>query len=469
MAEVEFIEKSELEKRFFDFKKRWYDAVKSIEKLNNFKSGFDDAFISEINKIYESVDKCKKDADFFRDQLKHYFPSSRDEIDWLTQKVSRALGEIREMIKRDKELLTGSRDIGDKIKELNKKLADAEEKLREAERESREVCGKYFDLKSEYTRRRDKIEETINKELSKIKEKFISMTSPIAEGRELFLGKREVALDELFDILFEAPEDIEKVVLFVARGGILGKKFEEDQAKTSVFRYVSKEILENAEPIRKEKEQLISKLESEFKEMHELEKECEEKEKTRKKAEKPVEELKNEIVKIKKSEAFKFAEYDGILEVREEYLAKIRESEKAIKEYLDFALVSFKKYVELEEDPEKRELLGEIREAKLKAESMEKEAKKAREELNAKIKELTMLKAAKENVEAQLKETKEKLFSTAKELEAAKAKMQAVDKKLKDFEEIIAKKVNEIVTIIEKKGGEEKKVEEKMKDLRTKA
>jgi len=480
MNEVSFVEAGELEKRFFEFKNRWYGAVKKVEDLSKFKSGFDEGFRAAIESIYRDIDACKKDVDSFRDQLKHYFPDSRTDIDWYTQKVSKHLDELRALIKDDKELLEGSKELGNKIKELNRKLEEAEEELRGAEKESREVCRKYFDLKNEYTVKRQKIDEGINKELGRVRDKFIQMTSPIVESRDIMFGTRAVSLEELFEILVDKPSNAEKMVLFIKKGGIFGKKAEEDPAKTSVLRYVSKEIMESAEPIRREKEDLISKLESEFKEMYLLEKECEEKERVRKRYEKPVESLKLEIGNLKKSEVFKFSEYDGILELREAYLNKIHEGEKDIKEYLDFGLVSFKTFVELEPDVEKRGLLSELREAKIKAENLERDMKKARDELSAKVSELTLVKASKENTEKQLEDTRAKLTATAKELEVARFRIDSANKKLKELENDIyskitsvenefKKRIAEVLVIVgQKTAAEEKAVEEKMESLRSK-
>jgi len=478
MNDVKFADAGELEKRFFEFKNRWYGIVKKVEDIGKFKSGFDEAFRASIEGLYRDIDACKKDVDSFRDQLKRYFSDSRTDIDWYTQKVSRHLDDMRALVKDDKELLEGSKDIGGKIKNLNEKLSEAEEDLKNAERESRDVCKRYFDLKNEYTIKRQKIDETINKELSRVREKFVQMTSPIVESRDILVGTRPVSLEELFEVLVDKPSNVEKAVLF-AKGGFLGKKAE-DPAKTSVLRYVSKEIMESAEPIRREKEDLVSRLESEFKEMHGLEKECEDKERVKKRYEKPVEDLKHEIGNLKKSEVFRFSEYDGILELREAYLNKIHEGEKDIKEYLDFALVSFKTFVELEPDVEKRGLLSELREAKIKAENLERDIKKARDDLSTKVSELTLAKAAKENAEKQLEDTRAKLAAVAKELEVARFRIDSANKKLKDLEGEIYNKISsvenefkkriaEVLVIVgQKSAAEERAVEEKMESLRSK-
>lgn len=479
MNEVKFGEAGELEKRFFEFKNRWYGIVKKVEDIGKFKSGFDETFRSAIESLYRDADSCKKDVDSFRDQLKHYFPDSRTDIDWYTQKVSRHLDDLRVLIKDDKELLEGSKDLGNKIKELNRKVGEAEEDLKKAERESRDVCKRYFDLKNEYTVKRQKIDETINKELGRVRDKFVQMTSPIVESKDIMFGTRVVSLEELFEILVDKPSNAEKVVLFGKGKGLFAKK-EEDPAKTSVLRYVTKELMESAEPVRREKEDLVSRLESEFREMYLLEKECEEKERVRKRFEKPVEDLKLEINNLKKSEVFKFSEYDGILELREAYLSKIHEGEKDIKEYLDFALVSFKTFVELEPDVEKRGLLSELREAKVRAENLERDIKKARDDLSAKISELTLVKAAKENTEKQLDDTRAKLVATAKELEVAKFRIDSANKKLKELENEIYSKISsvenefkrriaEVLNIVgQKTAAEERAVEEKMESLRGK-
>ncbi|MFQ5800399.1 MAG: hypothetical protein ACE5HH_01600, partial [Candidatus Hydrothermarchaeales archaeon] len=333
--EKEFLTIEDLTKESHDFKTRWYGLVKRVEALTNFKSGFDEGFKEATKTLYEDVDACKDYVDRFEHHLKHYFPDQRSDITWMTKKVFRHLEDLRVMVKKDYDVLENSKELAQNLKNLTAELEKAEAKLKAAEKKSGGACRKYFDMKNEYTGELQSIEDKIKKRMDKIRGKFIEMTTPIVEGHGITLASKDMNISELFEHLAEKPEDAEKITLVVKKGGIFGKRAETDLAKTSVLKYVSGEILEGVAPIKKEKGKLVAKLKSDYAELPKLETECEEAEKHRKKLERPAEERRGKISEIKKSEVFKFADYDGILETREQYLDKINESEKEVKEYLD--------------------------------------------------------------------------------------------------------------------------------------
>ncbi len=482
VEEKEFLSLEELTSQTNDFKKKWYGLTQKAESLSNFKSGFDEGFKSDIKAIYEDIDACKDYVDGFEHSLKHYFPDRRSDITWMTKKIYRHLEELRVMAKKDYDVLENSKELAHNLKGLSTELEKAEVKFKAAEEKSGESCRKYFDMKSDYTTARQAVDDKINKQLDKIRGKFIEMTTPIIEGHDIALASRTVSITELFDLLSDKPEDVDKISLLVKKGGLFGKKAETDLAKTSVLKYVSSEILEGVPPITKDKKKQIDKLKSEFSDLPRLEKACEEDEKQRKKLEKPVEELRAKIGEIKKSEVFKFVDYDGILETREQYVDKIKESEKEVREYLDFALLNLKGFAELESDVEKRNLLVEIKTAKEKAVSEEKEASKAREELSAKVKELNKVTASKESLEKKLEGITKRVKEAEKETAEAKKMNEAVLKKAGEFEKLVsgnlqrfqtemASKIKEITSAMQPasdKTKAEAKVEKKMDTLRGK-
>jgi chromosome segregation ATPase len=480
--EKEFLELEELTKQSHDFKKRWYGLAEKAETLTNFKSGFEEGFKDSVKAIYEDIDSCKDYVDGFEHHLKHYFPDHRSDITWMTKKVFRHLEDLRVMAKKDYDVLENSKDLATNLKALSADLEKAEGKLKAAEKKSGESCRKYFDLKNEYTSELQAIDDKIKKQLEKIRGKFIEMTTPIVEGHDIALASRNVNISELFELLSEKPGDIEKISLIVKKGGIFGKKAETDLAKTSVLKYVAGEILEGVTPINKDKKKHVDKLKSEYSELPKLEKACEDAENQRKKLEKPAEDMRMKISEIKKSEVFKFVDYDGILETREQYIDKIGEAEKEVKEYLDFALLNLKGFVELEPDIEKRNLLAEVKTAKAKAEAEEKEATKAKEELSAKIKELRGISAAKEGLERKLLDISDKLKTAENEAEDLRKKTNDVEKKIKELESTVTSTLQKFQSEIEsnlsaitsamegsgKKVKEVKKVEKKVDTLRGK-
>jgi chromosome segregation ATPase len=458
--EKEFLELEELTKQSHDFKKRWYGLAEKTETLTKFKSGFDEGFKDAVKAIYDDIDSCKDYVDGFEHHLKHYFPDHRSDITWMTKKVFRHLEELRVMAKKDYDVLENSKDLATNLKSLSADLGKADGKLKAAEKKSGDACRKYFDMKNEYTAELQAIDDKIKKQLEKIRGKFIEMTTPIVEGHDIALASRNVNITELFEHLSEKPGDVEKISLVVKKGGIFGKKAETDLAKTSVLKYVSGEILEGVSPINKDKKKQVDKLKSEYSELPRLEKACEDAENQRKKLEKPAEDMRMKISEIKKSEVFKFVDYDGILDTREQYIDKIGEAEKEVKEYLDFALLNLKGFVEAEE----------------------KEAAKAKEELSVKVKELRGISAAKEGLERKLLDTSDKLKAAEKEAADLHNKTQEVEKKVKELESTVSSTLQKFQSEIEsnlsaitsamessaKKVKEVKKVEKKVESLRGK-
>ena len=437
VEETESLSMEELTQQAFDFKNKWYGLAGKAEGLSKFKSGFDEGFKEDIKAIYEDIDLCKDYVDRFEIHLKEYFPDKRTDITWMTKKVFRHFEDLRVMAKKDSDILEGSKDLGTQLKALQADLAKAEAKLKEAEKKSGEACRKYFDMKNEYTAEYQLIDADIKKKLDKIEKKFFEMTTPIIEGHDITISSRTVTIKELFELLSDKPKDAEKISLVVKKGGLFGKKAEVDVAKTSVLKYVTGEILDGVPPILREKKKRVEALKSKYTELPRLESACENSEKSRKKFEQPVDDLRAKISDIKKSDVFKFVDYDGILEAREHYIEKIGEAEKEVKEYLDFALVNFEGFVELETDVEKRQLLSEIKGAKLTAAEKEKEAATAREDLSAKVKELTKMTASKEGFEKKLSETLALLKAAESDAAEKGRRLEAVNKKVKDFEAIV--------------------------------
>jgi len=472
----------ELTKQAFDFKNKWYGLSGKAEGLTKFKSGFDEGFKEDIKAIYEDIDLCKDYVDRFESHLKKYFPDKRTDITWMTKKVFRHFEDLRVMAKKDSDILEGSKDLGGKLKALKADLATAEAKFKEAENKSGEACRKYFDMKNEYAAEYQSIDGDVKKKLDKIEKKFFEMTTPIIEGHDITISSRTVSIKELFELLSEKPKDVEKISLVVKKGGIFGKKAEVDVAKTSVLKYVTGEILEGVPPILKEKKKRVDTLKAKYTELPKLESACENSEKSRKKFEQPVDDLRAKIGDVKKSDVFKFVDYDGILEAREHYIERIGGAEKEVKEYLDFALVNFKGFVELETDVEKRQLLSEIKGAKITAVEKEKEAAKAREDLSAKVKELTKMTASKEGFEKKLSET-QALLKTAESDAAEKSRrLEAVSGKVKAFESSVQaglknigstmtaglSDINKSMQPAKGAGAAEKEVEKKVENLRGK-
>jgi chromosome segregation ATPase len=456
--EKEFLTHEELATQAHDFKNKWYGLAQKAEGLTNYKSGFDEGFKAAVKELYNDIDAGKDYIDNFEHSLKHYFPDHRSDITWMTKKVFRHLEELRVMAKKDFDVLEGSKELAQSLKGITEDLEKAEAKLKVAEEKSGEACRKYFDKKNDYTSEYKAIEEKTKKQMSKIREKFIEMTTPIVEGHGISLSSKDVSISELFELLSENPGDTEKITLVVKKGGIFGKKAETDLAKTSVLKYVSGEILEGVVPINKDKKKQIDKLKSEFSDISALEKACEESEKQRKKLERPAESLREKISDIKKSEIFKFADYDGILETREQYLDKLGESEKEVKEYLNFALLNLKGFAELEPDVEKRKLLVEIKGIKEKISTAEKDAAKAKDDLTAKIKELTSASDDASAVRAKITEINKKVESFEKTTLSS----------LEKFESDVQAKLSEITSLVKSKGKvNEEKVGKKLEGLRS--
>jgi DNA repair exonuclease SbcCD ATPase subunit len=474
-----------LTKQSHDFKKRWYGLSGKAEGLSKYKSGFEEGFKSDVKAVYDDIDLCKDYVDRFEQHLKHYFPEHRTDITWMTKKVFRHLEELRVMAKKDYDVLENSKDLSQNLKSLIEERDKAEAKLNVSEKKSGEACRKYFDLKNEYTAEYQAIEDAVKKKLSKIKDKFFEMTTPIVEGHDILVASRNVSVSELFEILAEKPLDAEKISLVIKKGGIFGKKAETDVAKTSVLKYVSGEILEGVAPIEKEKKKLVEKLKSQYVDLPKLEKACESSENQRKKLEKPVNDIRAKISDLKRSEVFKFGDYDGILETREHYIEKIGEAEKEVKAYIDFSMLNLKGFVELETDVEKRTLLTEITTAKKKAAASETEAAKAREDLLAKTKELTKSTAAKEALEKKLTQSA-KLQKAAESDAAEKGKrLDDVNNRVRELEKTMRLNLKALESEIEAKLSDiskamaasaarkidkkaEKKVEKKVANLRGK-
>ncbi|MFQ5816112.1 MAG: hypothetical protein ACE5G7_06410, partial [Candidatus Hydrothermarchaeaceae archaeon] len=321
-----FLSSAEASEKLVEFKDTWYGIAQKCEGLSEYKSGLEKPFKTSLTQINNSLKKCGKYLNELEPSLKHLMPSKKEEIDDLTSGVTVALEEFKKGVEQQLEDVKRFKSTSDDLRALVRELESNEEEFREAEAKTSKVCTKYFERKRDYNQALEKITATTQGKLKVVKERFLQKLEPVVEGYELtFMGK-PVELDELFVRLLEKPTDVETVELSLkeASKGLLdtltGKEERNKEAKIAVLRYISQEILGDAKPIMGHEAKEISRLDAQYPDLQTLEVECRKAEKKMEELSKPRNEVRDEISRLRKSNAFALGEYGTILELREKYL-----------------------------------------------------------------------------------------------------------------------------------------------------
>ncbi|MFQ6136297.1 MAG: hypothetical protein ACE5PM_03855 [Candidatus Hydrothermarchaeales archaeon] len=478
-----FLSPEELSKRLVSFKDMWYGIPQKSEALSNFRSGFDAGFKEAIAEISSDVEACKAELNELEVQLKHRFPELRSDISEMSKKILNLVELFDEDVKEDRGDIDTSVELRKKLNALNKDLKKATARYKSFEKESADVATRYFDMKSDYSQERQKIENASKDKVDKVQKKFVEKAMPIVEGHDIFVGPQKVDLDGLFGMLVETPKIVGRIKLVSRKkGGFFGKSAKEDnKARSSVLKYVAGEILDELAPINKEKTQLLLKLDSEYSELKDLEKECAKNEAKLKELARPRDKISEQIARIKEDKAFRLSGQDGVLEVRGNYLAKFNNAHEVMKEYLEVTGKALEGYEPLEPDVEKRELRAKKKELSETIKALEKKVAEAERELKNKSEEfekakeglesdIQKLENEKTNLQARLDETADKLSATGKErddyrqkseeLTSAKVSLESDLKKLEGKNTDLQKRLDETadkLTISEEKREEYKR------------
>lgn len=432
-----------------ELNRRWYEIIREIEGLKKFKYG-DERFETSLNKIRENIITTYGILEETNPGLKELFPDLRENIDKYTQELASFLKDISSDIEKKITEIKSFRQITREIEKYKMEIYEIERELSAIEKEVNETCSKYNLRKKEFEKIRENIVGSLDKELEKIKKKFLKKIDELSKDCEIYVGGVKKSPNELFDELLKDPNRKEflKIIKPQPRGilGIIKAKEEEDEAKSTVLKYLIEEVLEKALPLKKKIEESSLRLEIEFADLKSLEISCNKAKKKKEEFTQTKNDLKSKIEKLKTKPETRYSEYNKILELRDAYLKEFEEKIPVFKDFIKEFRELLEKYEPPEEDIEKRELKKEIKELEREINELKNENNK----LNIKIKEL-------EEKYATVKEDKDK---KEKEIEEKDKTIENLKKRLAETEEKLKKSDEEIASLKNLLEHEQKKREE---------
>lgn len=289
-----------------DFNDDWGRVKKRWRGLSRFSSALSKRFEERLREILRNLEKCII--------IKEGEEGQEEAVSLL-----RTLAAV---IRGDIEGIKAARRLVKRMEEAEKEFQRLSAELREYEAKAYDACGKYFERRQEYVRAREKTVEWLQKSLDDLRKDFMEKAEKIAEGYEIVYSGMPTTPEDLFEELVKGEAG--KVELKPKRI-LLGVSGEEALAKREVLDYLVKETRSRLTPMLREKEDSIRETEAMFPELRALEKECAEAEKLREEAMRPLEELRMEIVNIRRSGAFAYTEKEKLREILESYREKIEE------------------------------------------------------------------------------------------------------------------------------------------------
>lgn len=429
----EFLSAQEIAQKLHEFKESWYSIVKRFEALAEFSSALGSGVEKSLEAALREMQACEEKLLILNPSLKHAAPSALDEIEQHLQRVSKAIGEMKGEVVVDLENVRALRDIASKLAELERRLGEIESEERALAEQESKVCAKYESRKRYYEEAHRMLVQAAEKRISAMKKKFEDKASSIVQGYDVILHGKSYTASELFNVLLEKPGAVEDVILAQKKGFLgFGKKSEEERKiKTIVLVELAKETVSLAAPLKSEELRELAKLDAEFADLKSLENACTNARKRRGEFRSESETLRAKIQELKQSRAYSYANYDGLLRLRERYLKRIADSDGALKDFLSFAERSFS-VQEFETDPEKRELKAELKKLVQRCEALDREKKAQERALRG---ELEVHKKAREKAERQVENLINEKLELQKRLEALQEQVKELQGKVQTLEE----------------------------------
>jgi chromosome segregation ATPase len=228
------------------------------------------------------------------------------------------LRKFESTVRADLESLRATREMRSRLREAEREFQRLSAELRTYEARAYEACGRYFERREEYVRAKKKVLEAAERRLEEIRGDFLEKARQAAEGYEIVYSGIPATPEDIFEELLKGNHG--KVDLRGAPG-------EEALAKREVLDYLVRESWSRLGPVLRDKEEGVKEVEALYPDLKGLERACVEAESLREQAMKPLEDLRREIVNMRKSLAHTHTSDEKVRELRDKYLREIDDIE----------------------------------------------------------------------------------------------------------------------------------------------
>ncbi|MFQ5815454.1 MAG: hypothetical protein ACE5G7_03040 [Candidatus Hydrothermarchaeaceae archaeon] len=409
----------EVPRKLVEFKDSWYALAQKCEGLSEYKSGLDEGFGSALTSILQAI----RDLDDLLDNIsvatQMHIPSKRDEVEEIRAAFMASLRELEGEIDGGLKMLGRYAELSPRLDEVSKNLRSLRERHDDFKKHATRTCDHYSRMKGEYEQRINNIRAATDRELEKIKSRFISELNSTFEGYCIVSKshQEELALDLLLERLIQDPNYYQKVD--VVHRGLFGRKRSDIEARLVLLQYKAAEISKAIRPVLDEEKKRISKFEGEGKRVSDLGIQCRElreEEKAlfskRESLEKDVGEVEIEIGNIRA----RFGNYAKLADLVDSYVKKFGETTHFRNKLSGIIESSFAAYEPVEKDVEKRELMEEVKTLRGRLAPLESERKKLKKDLG--------------NANKLVKENEKKIKNLTKELEKTRSEAKDLGGKL---------------------------------------
>lgn len=288
------------------------------EKLSKFNSGLDKGIGRSLEKVLEGLEACLAEAE--KKGYEGILPLIKDFI-----------AEVQ----LDLENLMS-------LKGLMERLSGAEEEFqrlhatqREYEVKATEACREYFERRQEYVRAQAKVRYSTRRDIEKIRTEFLESAAATTRGYRILISGSPGRVEDLFDMIMS--NNYRKIKLIPKTEskkffGVLRAHEEDVLAKKEVLDYLTQEAARKISPILVREQREKARIESSFPDLKALEEACKKADELREQASRPLEDLRREIIEMRKSRVYAYSTKEKIRELREKYFSKIREIETVLEE-----------------------------------------------------------------------------------------------------------------------------------------
>ncbi|MFQ5975504.1 MAG: hypothetical protein ACE5J5_04205 [Candidatus Hydrothermarchaeales archaeon] len=465
-----FLSPDELLKKLISFKEKWFAVAEKSEALSNYKSGFDADFEKALSDIYQRIDSCRKDIEFFSLSVEHHIPKSRRRIKKLVVSIINELDNFKGTLQQDIETLKDYDSLKPRLTRLERELTEADKRYQMVSELAEGAYNEYIDTKKTHEEEVQNIKNATDKTLAQIRDKFVFDFDEMFKGYDLATKADGGKIDphSLFTSLTADGDFAEKIEI-VPKGlsGLIGGKESELDVRKALLKYKAKEINKELRPVLEKEKKKLKKFESEILHIEELKNKAQGLDVEKEEIGQEKEGVKRKIDKLssKGEEVMrKFLDYEDILDLREDYLKDFNDINIERRKLFKLIEGAIKTYEPPEPDLEKRELKEEIsaltkeikkhekKNLKLNGEkeSITKKYTSTRSILAKKSKEIGRLRASIKEQESRIKGLDDEVVKIAAKLEGASKRLSLTQKKLEGVEEKIAGYKLDIKT--EKKG-----------------
>ncbi len=467
----EILSAEEVPRRLVEFKDSWYALAQKCEALSQHKSGLNEDFRSALSSILQDLRAFEGLLEDIAVATQMHVPPKRDEVEAIRAPFVGGLRGLQSALDENLKMLKRHKEVSPKLEEVSKSLQNLRERHEDLKKHATRLCDQYSQSKSEYDQKISHIKEATDKELQKIREKFVADVSSMFEGYYLVSKGRqeELSLDLLLERLILDPNYYQKVD--VVHRGFLGRRRSDIEARFVLLKYKADEVSVAIKPILEEEKRRLSKFEDEEKRIGELGIQCRElreEEKglasRRESLEKEVAELDGEMNNIRG----RFENYSKLAEMVNLYVRKFGETTTARNKLMGVVESSFEAYEPVEKDVEKRELRAEVKSLGGQVESLQDTRAKLEKDLGNASKLIREYEAKTEALTNNLEKMKTVESELRGELGSLKAIKKDLDIELKGAKDELESKGRHISNLEDKivsLSSSNATIEESIKDL----